>query len=171
MQHERQREGGREIWHFGEGGGEELFIPRFGCIPGCLALILTASCFFFLVFLSYLQTDWTLELPSPRLMQTFQTSLTMVPPRACSWMRKGRRALHTCHLSFLTQLDFGTTHKRHRPLLTLSMSPAARMGCSFSFLSLGTAPGLPWKGSQWKFDTFFHPSGSVERLETFLVGQ
>lgn len=169
MEHERQKESGREIWHFSEGGGEELFIPRFGCIPGCLALILTASCFFCFFFSSYLQTDWTPELPSPCLIQTFQTWPKMVPPRVCSWMKKGTRAFHTCHLSFLTQLDFGPTHK-YRSLPTWSMSPAARTGCTFFLLS---AQHQNCRGKLWVEirHIFFGPSGSGERLETFLAGQ
>lgn len=58
----------REIWHFTAGGGEELFIPRFGRIPGCLALISTASCFSLLLF--FLPPDWldpeaAFSLPDP----------------------------------------------------------------------------------------------------------
>lgn len=71
MQHYREGAGGG-IWHFSEGGVEELFIPRLGHIPVCLALIPTASC-----FLPYLHTHWTLELPSHCLIQT---SVTKAPP-------------------------------------------------------------------------------------------
>lgn len=87
----------REVWQCREGGGEELFIPRFGCIPGCLALILLAS---WILWGSYLQTDWTPGLPVPRLIQTFQTLSTMAPPDVLQLSEKEAEC-DTRHLSLL----------------------------------------------------------------------
>lgn len=57
----------REIQHFREGGGEELFIPRFGCIPGCLALIQMASVFFLVLPPDWLDPRAVFSLPDPKL--------------------------------------------------------------------------------------------------------
>lgn len=92
----KKREGERSMAL--KGGGQEPFIPRFGCIPACLALILTASCYFF--FFLFLPPDWldpraAFSLPDPN----FSHDLMF----AAGW-KKGRRVLHACHFSFLTPL-------------------------------------------------------------------
>lgn len=157
----------REICHFREGGGEELFIPRFGCIPGCLALILTASCFFF--FLSYLQTDWTLELPSPCLIRTFRSSVTMAPPDVCSWLKKGQKSV--TRVSFSASLLplpvrqkasswIGWNLERHTHVDLFSHVTCLRAGGQDGvrfFFPSAQAPELLWKSLSGNWTHFFVP--------------
>lgn len=158
MQHETEREG--EIWHFREGGGKELFIPRFGCIPGCLALILTASCF---SFLSYLRTDRTLECPSPCLIQT---SVIMAPPNVCSWLKKKQKSVtHVISASLFPPLlrqkaslwiGWNLERQTNADLfshVTCLRAGKQERGTLFFFFHSTVAVEI----SEWKFNTFFVP--------------
>lgn len=162
----KKREGERSMAL--KGGGQEPFIPRFGCIPACLALILTASCYFFF-FCFYLQTDWTPELPSPCLIQTSVTT----------WcLQLAEKKAEECYTPVISASLLPSDRKQAHELagilndlfpfrISPAWEPAARMGCTFLSFSTRVAVEI----SEWKSDTVFCPSGSGERLETFLAGQ
>lgn len=148
--------GGGGVWHFREGGVEELFIPRLGHIPVCLALIPTASC-----FLPYLHTHWTLELPSHCLIQT---SVTKAPPG----LKKTKEEKSIKHVSFsLNPSPVKNSQKRVEEIWNNTQT-------FFICLKAPTLDGVHIH-SLWKplggNSTYFCPTGNVERLETFLAGQ
>lgn len=145
----KKREGERSM-ALQRGRGEKLFIPSFGCIPDCL---------FFFSSSSYLQTDWTHELPSPCLIQTFHTPVTMASTDVCRWLKKGNEERYACVISaflipltgqteskLVHRLEFGTAHNKSWPF----PSHVTCMRANSEGFFLSTAPEL-----LWKFNTFF----------------
>ncbi len=156
IQHEK------EIWHFREGGGEELFIPRFGCVPGCLALIPTASCFvlFFVLPPDWLDPGAAFSLPDPNFPILSHHGTT----RCLQLAEKGAEECYTCHMQLLyspspvlwIRLEFGAAHKCW-PLLACHLPESWRPGWGALFFPSAQAPELLWKSLSGNWTHFFVP--------------
>lgn len=176
MQHEVERERNMALWR---GRGRGTVHSKVWLLSRLSGSDFDVSVFFGLTS----RLTGPQELPSPCLIKTFQTSVTMAPPGFCSLLKKGQKSITRVTAAFLTPLTSQTESKLRTgrnfwsctQTLTSSLAchlPESRQpgwGVLFFFFFFGLRGAV--EISEWKSDTFFHPSGSEERLETFLVAQ
>ena len=125
-----------------------------------------------LFFCFYLQTDWTPELPSSCLIQTFQTSVT-------TWCLQLAEKAGECYTPVNSTSLLSSDRKQSHELagilndlfpfrISPAWEPAARMGCTFFFSQHQSCCGNLWVEirhsflSQWKWgETGNIPYGTI----------
>lgn len=104
MQHEVERERNMALWR---GRGRGTVHSKVWLLSRLSGSDFDVSVFFGLTS----RLTGPQELPSPCLIKTFQTSVTMAPPGFCSLLKKGQKSITRVTAAFLTPLTSQTESK------------------------------------------------------------